>query len=552
MSGGVAKNGHISAADGETVAEDRVNSFGVALSGGGIRATLFSLGVLIGLVESGKNADVTNIASVSGGSIANAAVAQTCEFATVATPEEFESVTGPVARALTSRGAFVFSRAGLFAFLRVVTAGLLQAIGPLAVAVIVVSGKSLSSIKLGDLPWLWIGLIGLGLLMIVLVVGRGTFQEAVYASTLASLNGGTRSKLSDLKRSATTHVVVATDLVSGAPVYFSREFVCCPPFGWGVPGKTHTATAVYSSAAFPIVFKPRRLRRKRFAFQNGMASPPFPRLLKLTDGGVYNNLGTDWFDELRLQRESEVWPFGGLDLEAEVGAVHRRIVVNAGAASRRMTRLVPFMGLKRTMNVLYDNTVRPRLQSMRQDAARDLDAPIVIDIAESPYDLARRLARIDPASYDKELQAEAQARHERAELLVKFLGRRDEMYWSEFVRQTASTPTKLTRAGVEPGARMMLHGYLSLLVVLHVADAILLPERLKDEGYFLALARDATSKRGSDAPTAETTGDGSSVTPPDVAAVTQPEMSGPQATGPQMPTAPISREESEAYPMRSW
>ncbi len=48
---------------------------GVALSGGGHRATLFGLGALLALVDLRINRRTTQIASVSGGSIANAFVA---------------------------------------------------------------------------------------------------------------------------------------------------------------------------------------------------------------------------------------------------------------------------------------------------------------------------------------------------------------------------------------------------------------------------------------------------------------------------------------------
>jgi NTE family protein len=43
---------------------------GVALSGGGFRATVYGLGALLYLVDSGLNKQVTSISSVSGGSIA--------------------------------------------------------------------------------------------------------------------------------------------------------------------------------------------------------------------------------------------------------------------------------------------------------------------------------------------------------------------------------------------------------------------------------------------------------------------------------------------------
>ena len=51
-------------------------SIAVALSGGGYRAAMFGLGVLLYLVDAAKNCEVTSISSVSGGSITNAFVGQ--------------------------------------------------------------------------------------------------------------------------------------------------------------------------------------------------------------------------------------------------------------------------------------------------------------------------------------------------------------------------------------------------------------------------------------------------------------------------------------------
>jgi len=47
-------------------------AIGLALSGGGFRATLFHLGVIAFLRDAGKLSEVTYITSVSGGSILSA------------------------------------------------------------------------------------------------------------------------------------------------------------------------------------------------------------------------------------------------------------------------------------------------------------------------------------------------------------------------------------------------------------------------------------------------------------------------------------------------
>lgn len=51
-------------------------SIAVALSGGGYRAAMFGLGVVLYLVDAAKNREVTSISSVSGGSITNAFLGQ--------------------------------------------------------------------------------------------------------------------------------------------------------------------------------------------------------------------------------------------------------------------------------------------------------------------------------------------------------------------------------------------------------------------------------------------------------------------------------------------
>ena len=477
------------------------DSIGVALSGGGVRAALFSLGVLVGLVETGQSRNVTNISSVSGGSIVNAAIAQARPFAAYTSTEDFRTMSEPIAENLCRRGAFVFSGSALLALLR----RLAPRLGGIAIVGLFAYYAIAQVVKNVDVarswPWIVAG-VG-GILVLLLFLSRGALQEALYSAVLASLPGGRRSaQLRDFGRHSdldTTHVIVATDLISGEPVYFSRDFVCCPAFGWGRPGPTRTASAVYASAAFPVVFPVRRFKRRWFHFQNGSVAPPFPRLLKLNDGGVYNNLGNDWFDHLESR---DLWEYGRLSPAPPLRPVAHRIVVNAGAASKGLRRVPPFLAISRTMSVLYDNTVRPRLRTMRERANERLDASIVIDIRESPYDVARRHAGAEIEMYPADERREAEARKARAQRVVKWLSHRPESFWIEFARQTSSTPTKLTRAGLESGARMIFHGYLSAVIQMHVVHGVDLPADVKDEGYFLDLAGRGPAPALHDEPTA--------------------------------------------------
>lgn len=471
--------------------ETSSKTIGVALSGGGVRAALFSLGVLIALTDTQLNRRVTTISSVSGGSIVNASVAQGCTFRNDDTSAFFASARA-LAEALCRRGAFMLSGAGLAVLIRrgsKLIAGVLSLIATLFIDSELFRDGGLS---LSHWPIVPIALAAVGLVLVLLFLVRGVWQESVYASWLDELPRSDRklARLRDLPDSTTTHVLVATDLPSGNPVYFSRNFVACPAFGWGEPGATLMASAVYASAAFPVGYPPRRFVRSRFRFQNGLLPPPYPRLMKLSDGGVYNNLGTDWLDELDHQSESRLWPFGNIPA-AQVEPVQQRIIVNAGGGSGGLRKVWPLLSVWRVMSILYDNTVRPRLDNLQETTLRDLDAPLVINIGESPFHVSQR-HQVDRTTDDMSdpVRIAMKERQVRAHCMADRLRTeaRNETFWTLFARQTSTTQTKLTKAGVEPGARLMLHGYLSALVELNIVDNVPLPEVIHDEGYFLDLA----------------------------------------------------------------
>jgi hypothetical protein len=75
-------------------------TLGIALSGGGVRASLFALGALLYLVNKKLNRYVREISSVSGGSITNGFVAHRCDFSKVE-PEEFDQYASELALAIT-------------------------------------------------------------------------------------------------------------------------------------------------------------------------------------------------------------------------------------------------------------------------------------------------------------------------------------------------------------------------------------------------------------------------------------------------------------------
>jgi hypothetical protein len=148
------------------------------------------------------------------------------------------------------------------------------------------------------------------------------------------------------------------------------------------------------------------------------------------------------------------------------------------------------------MSILYDNTVKPRLEQFRHDAEDHVDAPAVIDITQSPYHLAAQYSRsASDGMGDQKKKSDQKKRSD--DIRDKLNSAWDERYWTDFARHTSSTPTKLTKAGLETGARILWHGYLSTLVTLHSLWGVPLPKIILGEEYFLEMA----GRRSHSAPT---------------------------------------------------
>ena len=445
--------------------------------------------MVVGLIEAQCHHRVRCVTSVSGGSILNAALAHGPSLGSFADVEKFEPLASTLAASLAWRGAFAFDWRSLASTGWYLARLIVRAIVPLSFGFAFLvkwlrEDLGLSMTDLSQVPWLPVGLMGaVAALVVVGLLSRGLLQEAKYQSVVSAVAASSRGSVkpglyvrewgaaSGDVELGVMHVLVATDLLSGEPMYFSSQFVHCRPYGWSRPEQIRTAEALYSSAAFPAVFPPKRLKLSRLNFQNGEMSGDLPRVVRLVDGGVYNNLGTDWFDVLDDQLRAAhplLWPFG--ELKIDPPRIKNVIVVNASAPSRSVRRLGP-LTLARIMSVLYDNTVRPRVHTLRGG-----NRPL-IDIDESPSQLAERLSR------------ETGDQGDRAKALVERLKGRTDQFWADFRADTAGTKTKLSRAGRRTGARLMLHGYLSSLVLLHVRFGAELPKLIRGEEYFLSLVR---------------------------------------------------------------
>ena len=298
-------------------------SIGVAISGGGVRAAFFALGSLLYLVDSGLNQSVRLISSVSGGSIVNAAIALSGDFSE-AKPNQFHELAGRICDRMAGHGVFFWP--GWFR-------GLLGFVPSLGLLAYLFFTSPLAKLKWWEVVGFFIG----ALIVFALYrwVDRGRIQQLAYSNFLMKTAHSTDrhrlqqdNDLSKLPASKVAHVLCATELTSGQPFYMSREMVLSPVYGRGNPSVA-PAEAVYASAAFPLGFPPLRLSVTKLDLAGGLDDDP-PRHLLLSDGGVFNNLGTETFSA-----DSSVQVFLPDPSLPIIPSVDFQVVINASAPAKR-------------------------------------------------------------------------------------------------------------------------------------------------------------------------------------------------------------------------
>lgn len=215
-------------------------SIGICLSGGGFRASLYGLGVLRYLAEAEILARTGVACGVSGGSIVAAAVSAgvAADPGALSQDSFVNSIFEPFIQAVTTinlrnRALARWARGRLL-------------------------GGRARNLVLSD------------------VLGQALYP---HAGALAALP--VQPQL----------VITATDLTVGRAFRFSQEFI--GNFNWGyapTPPDLPLATAVAASVAAPPAFPPLQLATAGL----GLDRDP-PPVLSITDGGVYDNLGVEWF-----------------------------------------------------------------------------------------------------------------------------------------------------------------------------------------------------------------------------------------------------------------
>jgi predicted acylesterase/phospholipase RssA len=450
-----------------------VKGIGVALSGGGHRASLFGLGALLYLGDAGKLQQVTSIASVSGGSLTNGYLAQTLDLTKADDGVAFEQAVAPFARQLAQRGT-LFATGMTWAY------------------VVVLAVTGLAALIL---PWLvplagflqFLVFVAAMLVWAELVASRRSWIAArAFRRTLFSPTGSP-TLLSGI-HGGLDHVFCATDLQSAEQVYFSGSFVYGYRFGVGTPADLPLYDAVQASACLPGAFPPRWLRARRFGFHypddvvhpddpcpDRKDRPPAPpTFLVLTDGGVYDNMADQW--AIGRRGRSDCFPDPD-DLHHEPQEL---IVVNASAGQgwvpfgrSRIPGVGELLSLLKIKDVLYDQTTatRRRMLNDRDRRAAQTGQGMrigLVNIPRSPFDLPKEFERFQDAA------------GERARVVLAALGETESQWQQDTTANATRVKTSLSKMGAEVSARLLHHAYVLAMANLHVTldyPLLSVPER---------------------------------------------------------------------------
>lgn len=216
---------------------------GLALSGGGFRATAFGLGALRALHDRDLLKDIEVVSGISGGSLLTAMWAYG--------PNSFKEFDDTVTDLL---------RRGLHREL------VLRAIGPKrAIA-------NMASVAGTLLPGRY-------------KRDRKSTRTEALADALSACDFGSKN-MADVTHPRLRTIISATDLSTGNAVRFGSEVSSCSPHGI-ISEHVSVADAVAASAAFPLLL-PQLNRSYTFQLADGTEQP---RTMLMTDGGVYDNLG---------------------------------------------------------------------------------------------------------------------------------------------------------------------------------------------------------------------------------------------------------------------
>jgi hypothetical protein len=265
---------------------------------------------------------------------------------------------------------------------------------------------------------------------------------------------------------AVDHVFCATELQAGNHFFFSPRYAFGYRVGIGTPGDVSLATVVQASACLPGAFAPRVLPTSPFGFRRvpGVDEPPeVPERLVLNDGGVYDNMGEEWF--AGWDDRVEGWP----ELATVSPPVDHLVVVNASGGWGWRTIRRPgllareLLGVLGSKDVLYNESTRVRRHELvarfkANEASGKGYVGAVVHIPQTPYEAADAFA------------GRGDDRSARAAAVLAALGdtTADREEWARTAKADTDVPTVLRKLGRETTARLLRHSYVLTMCNLHV------------------------------------------------------------------------------------
>lgn len=493
---------------------------GLSMSGGGYRASAWGLGALLALSDmrsshapaSEAEATVSMVASVSGGSITNADFGLGIDLASAGADEVDRRATR-LAPKLVGNRLFFLPVLLLMALVHLGVALLLD--GPLpngfarwavasagATAVGVVIGPRSRDLLFGWWPtWLYLGVIAAGIsatvwllaepwgiadrigwallaivaLSIVLAPRPYVVQRAMHSYLRGS--GVDDPKLQDLGGHV-VHIICTAEVSGSNLLYLGPGFAHNEDYGSSVnAGGLPVAAAVQASSNLPGAFPIRWLSNERLGLSGGRAEPK--RLLPVTDGGTYDNMGSQWFTGLpnRIRRLSDGGP-AATQIAAGLRPPDAVVIANAsGLGKTKWSWLVGIpligwvLGLLRIKTILYEQTTASRRTSLINDRF-DKDDPsgTLVHIGSSPASYIGLLHRRQPT-----------VRTARAVAAFGALGAQD---WAQQADDNAAVATAFWPLSAELISQVIHHAYLQTMLNLHVkfGTPLRIPPRAEFDG----------------------------------------------------------------------
>ena len=403
----------------------------VALSGGGLRASAYALGALLYLVHSGLNTKVKNISSVSGGSITNAFAACNCDFGRRVELADFQKIAGQLARKIAFSGllqkweSWAWGIAVAVLALALLVCLLVLAfvfVGSWLVVMGLLEHPNLVTVLVTNSPYVMAVALVL-LLVLPFLFNFRSWPIDKWMETILPLD----VTLGGLSNRQVDHVFCATDLTFGQPLFFSTADsgrIYAMIYGRVDAPAVPVFKAVRASAAFPPAIPPYSLELDIESVSGVDLKTREGRLrLWLTDGGAFNNFGTEWHDVRReLAFVEAVFferfnrPYQPKEHRERYGQV--QLVVNASGASDAV--LVDFLRFPiigfvkyvfRTMSVMYGSTLAGRSSWSESAAAQRMKGypwKWLARYGASEEDELKRLFKDHSAPYDPQNDRDAE------------------------------------------------------------------------------------------------------------------------------------------------